>query len=80
MIYGYCRISTKTQNIERQHRNILAAYPTAKLIDETYTGTKFEGRKEFNKLLKAAKEGDTIVFDSVSRMSRNSDEGFKLYE
>lgn len=80
MIYGYCRVSTKTQNIERQHRNILAAYPTAKLIDETYTGTKFEGRKEFNKLLKAAKEGDTIVFDSVSRMSRNSDEGFKLYE
>lgn len=80
MIYGYCRISTKTQNIERQHRNILASYPTAKLIYETYTGTKFEGRKEFNKMLKSAKEGDTIVFDSVSRMSRNSDEGFKLYE
>lgn len=80
MIYGYCRISTKTQNIERQHRNILAAYPTAKIIDETYTGTKFEGRKEFNKLLNVAKEGDTIVFDSVSRMSRNSAEGFKLYE
>lgn len=80
MIYGYCRISTKTQNIERQHRNILASYPTAKLIYETYTGTKFEGRKEFNKMLKYAKKGDTIVFDSVSRMSRNSDEGFKLYE
>lgn len=79
MIYGYCRISTKTQNIERQHRNILAAYPTAKIIDETYTGTKFEGRKEFNKLLNVAKEGDTIVFDSVSRMSRDSAEGFKLY-
>lgn len=80
MIYGYCRISTRSQNIERQHRNILAAYPTVKLIDETYTGTKFEGRKEFNKLLKVVKEGDTIVFDSVSRMSRNSEEGFKLYE
>lgn len=80
MIYGYCRISTKTQNIERQHRNILAAYPTAKIIDETYTGTKFEGRKEFNKLLNIAKEGDTIVFDSVSRMSRNSIDGFNLYE
>ena len=45
MIYGYCRISTRSQNIERQHRNILAAYPAVKLIDETYTGTKFEGRK-----------------------------------
>ena len=80
MIYGYCRISTKTQNIERQHRNILAAYPTAKIIDEIYTGKKFEGRKEFNKLLNVVKEGDTIVFDSVSRMSRNSIDGFNLYE
>lgn len=26
------------------------------------------------------KKGDTIVFDSVSRMSRNAEEGFKLYE
>jgi len=26
------------------------------------------------------KEGDTLIFDSVSRMSRNSEEGSKLYE
>jgi len=64
MIYGYCRISTKTQNIERQHRNILATYPTAKLIYETYTGTKFEGRKEFNKMLKSAKEGIKTARDN----------------
>lgn len=79
-IYGYCRISTSKQSIERQHRNILAIYPTAKVIDEIFTGTKLYERKEFNKLLKIVKQGDTIVFDSVSRMSRDSDEGFKLYE
>lgn len=28
-IYGYCRISTSKQNIERQVRNILAVYPDA---------------------------------------------------
>ena len=28
-IYGYCRVSSKKQNIERQVRNILAVYPTA---------------------------------------------------
>ena len=28
-VYGYCRISTPQQNIERQVRNITAAYPTA---------------------------------------------------
>lgn len=79
MIYGYCRISRKTQNIERQERNILKEYPTAHIIKEAYTGTKIN-RKEFNKLLKAVKQGDTIVFDSVSRMSRNANEGFKLYK
>lgn len=79
-IYGYCRISTSSQSIERQHRNILAEYPKAIIIDEVFTGTKIEGRREFNKLIGKVVKGDTIVFDSVSRMSRNSDEGYKLYE
>lgn len=79
-IYGYCRISTNKQSIERQHRNILNLYPNAIIIDEVYTGTKIHTRKELNKLLNIIKQGDTIVFDSVSRMSRNSEEGFELYE
>ena len=79
MIYGYCRISTNKQSIERQVRNIERDYPNAKIIKEVYTGTKID-RIEFNKLLKVVKQGDTIVFDSVSRMSRNAEEGFKLYE
>ena len=79
MIYGYCRISTNKQNIERQVRNIERDYPNAKIIKEVYTATKIN-RIEFNKLLKVAKQGDTIVFDGVSRMSRNAEEGFKLYE
>lgn len=78
-IYGYCRISTSKQNIERQERNIKAEYPTATIIREAYTGTKID-RPQFTKLLKQVKEGDTIVFDSVSRMSRNAEEGFTLYE
>lgn len=78
-IYGYCRISTAKQNIERQIRNILKEYPTAIIVKEVYTGTKIN-RKEFDKLLKTIKPGDTIVFDSVSRMSRNAEEGFKLYK
>lgn len=79
-IYGYCRISTNTQNIDRQIRNIKKEYPEAIIIPEIYTGTKIWGRKEFNKLLKTIKKGDTIVFDSVSRMSRNAEEGFMLYQ
>lgn len=80
MIIGYCRISTGKQNIERQVRNILAVYPSAKIVKETFTGTKFQGRVELDKLLKKIKKDDTIVFDSVSRMSRTAEEGFALYE
>ena len=79
MIYGYVRISTKKQNIQRQTRNIERQYPTAKIISEVYTGTKID-RQEWQKLIKRVKPGDTIVFDSVSRMSRNAEEGFKCYE
>ena len=79
MIYGYTRISTQKQNILRQVRNILAIYPDARIIQEIYTGTKFQGRKELDKLLKKLKTSDTVVFDSVSRMSRDAEEGFKLY-
>lgn len=80
MIYGYCRISTSKQNIERQVRNISMVFPHAHIIREVFTGTKFQGRKELDKILGNITIGDTIVFDSVSRMSRNADEGFSLYE
>lgn len=79
-IYGYCRISRKSQNIDRQVRNILAAYPNAVIYKEAFTGTKLQGRKTLDALLKQVREGDTIVYDSVSRMSRNSVEGCQLYE
>ena len=86
LIYGFCRVSTKRQNIERQVRNVLEKYPNAYIVKEYYTGTKLEGRKEWIKLYnlvkKEAEKGKTvmIVFDSVSRMSRNADEGFKIYQ
>lgn len=80
MLYGVARISTRKQSIDRQVRNITEKYPTAKMIKETYTGTKLEGRKEFEKLLKIIQKEDTIVFDEVSRMSRNKEEGCSLYE
>ena len=80
MIYGYCRISTPRQNLERQVRNIKAAYPDAVIVREIYTGTKMRERKEFEKLLRKVSDGDTLVFDSVSRMSRTSQDGYKTYE
>ena len=78
MIYGYARISRKEQSVERQVRNIKAEYPTAVILKEAYTGTKMD-RPEWTKLYKKVKPDDVIVFDSVSRMSRNADEGVEMY-
>ena len=78
--YGYCRISTNKQSIDRQSRNIERLYPGVVILKEVFTGTKTSGRKVFEKLLKNVEPGDTIVFDSVSRMSRNAEEGFTIYE
>ena len=80
MIYGYVRVSTDKQNIDRQIRNILAVDASAKIYQEVFTGTKTTGRHEFQKLLNKVQSGDTIIFDSVSRMSRNAAEGFELYK
>lgn len=78
MIYGYTRISRKEQSIDRQIRNIKSEYPTAIILKEAYTGTKMN-RPEWTKLRKKIKSGDTIIFDSVSRMSRNANEGVETY-
>ena len=80
MIYLYCRVSTRNQKLDRQIENGLREYPTAKVYKEKYTGTKLEERKELQNLLKVVKPKDTIVFDSVSRMSRDAESGFKLYK
>lgn len=77
-VYGYVRISTKKQSIERQIRNILREYPNAHIVEEVFTGTTTD-RKEFKKLLARVRQGDVIVFDSVSRMSRSASEGVDLY-
>lgn len=82
VIYGYARKSTAKQNIERQVRNILRKYPTAEIITETFTGTKIDRPEWTNKIYKKVRnkpERTLIVFDEVSRMSRNAEEGYNLY-
>jgi DNA invertase Pin-like site-specific DNA recombinase len=79
MIYGYCRVSTSKQSLKRQEDNIRALFPGAVIYSDVYTG-KTNDRPQFQKLLKKVLKGDTIIFDEVSRMSRNAEEGFKVYQ
>ncbi len=77
--FGYCRVSTRKQSIERQINNIKQAYPDALIFQDEFTGTRLD-RPAFMRMMKQVQSGDTIVFDEVSRMSRNADEGYALYE
>ncbi len=85
IIFGYARISTMKQRIERQIDNIKREYPGAVIITEEYTGTTTD-RPKWNKLVEQIKKESargteiTLVFDEVSRMSRNAAEGFKDYK
>lgn len=87
MIYGYCRISTKRQSLQRQIDNMkkyeIENNIKIDIFTEVYTGTETD-RKVYQSLKKKLKAGDTLIFDSVSRMSRNTEEGvqeyFELYQ
>ena len=84
-IYGYLRVSTQHQQIERQAQNILSKYPAAILYREKYTGTKID-RPVWNRLYKLLKseaakgENIILVFDEASRLARNAEEGFSIYQ
>ena len=84
-IIGICRKSRANQNIERQVRNIQNKYPNARIIKITCSGAKVIGYKDFEKVIKEVKENKKnknykLVFDSASRMSRDSEGGCELYE
>ena len=85
-VFGYARISTQKQSISRQIRNIRECDSTAIIYQEAYTGTKADRPewirllKQIEKLLAKGEKDITIIFDSVSRMSRNAAEGVKQYE
>jgi len=78
-IWGYARVSTPKQKLERQVDNIRRAFPDAVIIQEEFTGATLD-RPKWNGLETRLKCGDTVVFDEVSRMSRNAIEGMDLYE
>ena len=69
MIYGYARVSTSDQNLDRQ-QDALHSYGIDKLYCEKLSGTK-KSRPELDRLLKDLREGDTVVIESLSRLGRS---------
>lgn len=81
MIVGYARVSTPKQKLERQIQNLKAAYPEIVIVAEVYSA-KTENRPRWQKLLRQCRAGivGKLVFDEVSRMSRDAESGTAIYK
>ena len=69
MIIGYCRVSTKDQDLTRQIES-LKEYGCEKIYSDKATGKNFN-RPEYTKLKDALRKGDTLVVHEFDRLGRN---------
>lgn len=77
-IFGYARVSTEQQNLDRQ-LDALRRYGCDVIYNEKMTGTK-RGRPELSKLLDRMTKGDTVVIESLSRLGRSTKDLIELTE
>ncbi|MFV8314846.1 recombinase family protein, partial [Aerococcus viridans] len=69
-IYGYARVSTQHQDLNRQ-LDLLAKQNCNEILTEKMTGTK-SNRPELNRLKDKLRPGDTVVVESFSRLGRST--------
>lgn len=71
--FGYMRVSTKEQNLDRQYE-ALKSYVTDKdyIYSDKASGKDME-RKGFQDMLKAMRKGDTLYIKSIDRLGRNKE-------
>lgn len=75
MRYGYARVSTTAQDLEVQIQ-ALQSEGCEVIYKEKFTGTKTD-RPEFNKVLEALQEGDTLIVTKLDRFARSAVEGIQ---
>lgn len=78
MTYGYCRVSTKHQSLQRQISALLNYGINERFIfSDKYSGKTLD-RAGINELLSIIKPGDKIVIKEVDRLGRNRKETKEL--
>jgi len=70
MIFGYARVSTMEQSLNRQ-LNALKLDGAEEIIQEKITGTKAD-RPELNRLLNILRKGDVVLITDLTRLSRST--------
>lgn len=69
--YGYIRVSTKEQNLERQILTMKnEGIEDKNIYSDQMSGKDFD-RPEYNKLIRKLKQGDLLVIKSIDRLGRN---------
>lgn len=71
--FGYARVSSTDQNLDRQIEQ-LKEYGCDKIYQEKQSGKNIDDRKELQKLLSILREDDELVVISLDRLSRNYDD------
>ena len=84
-VYGYCRVSTKSQEksgygLGAQRESVISQGADPELIfQDVFTGAKCD-RPELNKLLSMLEIGDTLIVAKLDRMARNVSQGVAVIE
>ena len=73
-VYGYVRVSTRDQNLDRQY-DALAAFPARfkRIYADKASGRDFD-RPEYRKLMRRLRPLDVVVVKSIDRLGRSYDE------
>ena len=73
-VYGYARVSSKGQNLDRQLDAFEAfGVPKEAIFADKASGKDFE-RPEYRRLVSTLKDGDVLVVKSIDRLGRNYEE------
>lgn len=79
MEYGYARVSSLSQNLDRQIRELVKnGVKMENIFADKYSGKTIK-RPGFQKLLKKVKSGDAIFITSFDRLGRNYDETVEVW-
>jgi DNA invertase Pin-like site-specific DNA recombinase len=72
--YGYARVSTKEQHLDRQiHALLECGVSRSNIFTDKKSGKDFD-RPKYLRLMKRLKQGDTVFIKSIDRLGRNYDE------
>ena len=81
MLYGYARVSSKDQNLDRQIALLIEnGVEERNIFREKKSGKNFQDREEYKKLLEVLNVGDTIILTELDRLGRNMQEIEKEYQ